>query len=97
MLSFRISREDAAHVEDIADRALAMARRAKIDHLRKIDIVMDLTAAHANGCRINFAELAAADQFNLSHDVFGIMRHLNRETGQLEGFFVPRFSQRKES
>lgn len=96
MLSFRISRGDARSLEDIADRALSLARRAKID-IRKIDIVMDLTATHANGCRMNFAELAAADQFNLSHDVFGIMRHLNRETGQLEDFFVPRFSQRKES
>jgi hypothetical protein len=96
MLSFRISKDDHELVSDIADRAMGLARQAKLD-VRKMDIIMDLTAVHANGCRMDFAALATADQFNMAHDVFGIMRHLNRQTGQLEGFFVPRFSQRKES
>jgi len=31
------------------------------------------------------------------HDVSGIARHLNRETGRLEGCFLPRFSDHSKS
>jgi len=37
--------------------------------------------------------MATWDDFSqVSHDVFGIGRHLDRETGKLEGFFHPRFA-----
>jgi hypothetical protein len=28
----------------------------------------------------------------VAHDVFGIRQNLNRKTGQLENFFVPRYA-----
>jgi len=41
--------------------------------------------------RLDFdALMAAGDQFFI-HDVFGICRHLNRETGNLENCFTPYF------
>jgi hypothetical protein len=51
---------------------------------------MDLMATHANGCPLDFAKLAGFDDFNLVHDVSGIQRHIDRDTGTLGGCFLPR-------
>lgn len=88
MIQFNISKEDSALVSAIVDRAAAMQ---KIDRMA---MHMDLTACHANGCPMDFQRLLDADNFNFSHDVAGINRHINRETGKLEDCFLPRFSQK---
>src|SRR3546814_19495088 len=56
---------------------------------------MDLAECHANGNRLRLDDLAKADDFNLLHDVVGIHRHLDRETGKLMDHFVPRFTARR--
>ena len=93
-VKFDISDADRLLVERIVDRAIGLI--AKHNHkstsaseLR--DLMMDLTAAHANGCPMDFARLVEADDVNIAHDVFGISRHLDRSTGQLTDFFLPRF------
>ena len=53
-------------------------------------IEMDLIATHANGCPINFNKLLDFSLFNFIHDIAGIIRHLDRRSGQLTGFFRPR-------
>jgi hypothetical protein len=53
---------------------------------------MDITACHLNGCKLDLAKLLAADDFNFAHDVLGIRRHIDRETGQLMNCFRPRFA-----
>jgi hypothetical protein len=58
---------------------------------------MDLTACHANGCRLDLERLLNADGFNFIHDIGGIAKHMNRDTGQLDGHFRPRFTERKAS
>lgn len=86
-----------------ADRKLcrAIARRARDLLLQygvdrdALDIDMDIVAAHCNGNPLRLQDLAEADDFNLLHDVSGIAKHLNRNTGKLEGFFSPRFSRRE--
>lgn len=80
--------------------ARAIARRARDLLLSMgtdrdaLDIDMDIVATHCNGNPLRLKELLAADDFNLLHDVSGIARHLNRETGKLENHFSPRFSKR---
>lgn len=95
-VSFRISKADAALVRVIARRARELHLAHKVDR-DLTDIIMDLTATHANGCPMDFARLAAADNFNLMHDVGGIARHLDRATGKLGNHFSPRFHQRREA
>lgn len=56
-----------------------------------LDCDMDISAVHYT-CPLRLADLLAADRFNFSHDMCGIQRHLNRETGKLGGFFLPRFA-----
>lgn len=54
------------------------------------DTVMDVTACHLNGCPLDLEKLSEFDDFNLSHDVFGIANHMDRETGKLTNHFLPR-------
>lgn len=73
-----------------------IAQRAKqllnVDDDVAICIEMDITATHLNACELRLKELLQADSFNFLHDVTGIHKHLNRETGQLEHCFLPRFA-----
>lgn len=95
-VSFRITKADAALVRIIARRARELYLAHKVDR-DLTDIIMDLTATHANGCPMDFSRLAAADDFNLMHDVGGIAKHLDRSTGELCNHFSPRFHRRKEA
>lgn len=58
--------------------------------LDRLSTEMDLSATHANGCPLNFDRLLAFDDFSFMHDITGIYRHLDRETGKLVDFFRPR-------
>nr|WP_313430121.1 hypothetical protein [Brevundimonas diminuta] len=90
-VSFDVSPTDAALISQIVDRVeeLSLAQGHSLDRL---STTMDLTAVHANGCPLDLDKLAAADNFNLLHDVFGIARHLDRKTGKLRDLFDPRCS-----
>jgi hypothetical protein len=90
-ISFKTTKEEFDVIAQIADRAIEVARAAGIQYAKQTAL-MDLTATHMNGCPLRLAELLNAPMFDFSHDVFGIRRHLNRETGKLENCFVPRFA-----
>ena len=90
-VSFDVSDEDAALISTIVDRTEAIVE-AQDGVLDRLSTTMDLTACHANGCPLDLPKLVAADNFNLAHDVFGIARHLDRKTGKLRDYFVPRCS-----
>ena len=74
------------------------ARAVKLAHLEGIDYdqiccEMDLTAAHANGCRLDLERLLASPDRDFGHDVFGIRRFLDRRTGKIAPeVFDPRCS-----
>ncbi len=84
--------DELATVDRILDRAETMAR----DHgttIGRASLEMDLSATHALK-PLDLDRLLAADDFNFSHDVFGIMRHIDRATGKMGDCFVPRFTRR---
>lgn len=58
----------------------------------KVGIMMDLEAAHCNGCILRLDDLLDANDGEFMHDLIGIQTNLNRETGELTNCFVPRFS-----
>lgn len=92
MISFTTETKDEARtILKIAHRAAVMAISADV-YYPLLDADMDITAVHVNACPLKLDELLAADDFNFAHDVFGIRRHLDRETGELGGCFVPRFA-----
>ena len=70
------------------------AERVAGHRIDRMSLAMDMAAANGvNGnMPLDVGRLLSSDDFNFAHDVFGIMRHMNRNTGELEGFFVPRFA-----
>lgn len=90
MLKWTQTKAEHKTIAAIAARAIQNAKASTGQTLDYRDLEMDVTAAHCNGCPLDLERLLAFDDFNFNHDVFGIRRHLNRETGELENHFVPR-------
>lgn len=80
-------------IQKIAGRAHKMDRQHNGRDARSLQHHrMNITACHANGNPLRLEALLEADDFNFAHDVFGIDRHIYRETGHLMNFFRPRYS-----
>jgi hypothetical protein len=88
---FRCTRSEIIVVSKIAKRAVCMALDAGVAYKHQ-DAMMDIEACHSNGCPLKLEELLAADDGNFGHDVFGIRRFIDRETGKLGDGFWPRFA-----
>jgi hypothetical protein len=74
----------------IAERAVRLYDQQGLK-LKKLNCMMDIEAVDDSiGLRLD--ELLNSDIGNFAHDIGGIRRHLNRETGELEDCFVPRFA-----
>lgn len=91
-INFSASKEDAETISKIADRAIKLYKEVHGEDLEKLDMVMDITACHMNGCPLKLQALLAAGEFDFAHDVFGISNHIDRKTGKLTRCFLPRFS-----
>ena len=87
MINWHVSREDALTIIAIVKRA-----RTRWPDADSMELNMDITATHVNGCLLKLTELLKADDFNFAHDVCGIQRHINRQTGKLEDCFLPRYA-----
>ena len=78
LINFGATPEDAALIEQIVDRHEALFQRLFPAHpFDRLSASMDLTATHLNGCPLRLKDLLEADDFNFSHDVGGIARHLD--------------------
>jgi hypothetical protein len=86
-ISFTATPEEAALIDRVIDR---IECEGMFGGRSKVDLEMDLRATNANGCRLDFQKMLDASPFDFVHDIYGIVRHLNRITGQLEHCFVPR-------
>lgn len=91
MTTFNATRAELAQIDVIAERAVALAHTHGIEY-DKLSAMMDINAVHSNGCPLRLDELAAAEPAHFAHDVLGIRRHIDRETGKLGDFFRPRFA-----
>ncbi|SEK36863.1 hypothetical protein SAMN04515666_101340 [Bosea lupini] len=94
-VSFEIAPELRPFVDQILDRTAALYASAR-QPFDRLHHEMNLCACHANGCPLDFTRMVGADDFNLAHDVFGIDRHLDRDTGRLTDHFLPRFAKRQD-
>ncbi|HDR9163665.1 TPA: hypothetical protein QDB28_004069 [Burkholderia vietnamiensis] len=88
--SFEVSREVSDAIILVAKRYQTLLQSKGLPNVDMLELHMDLTACHANGCPMEWERLNAADDFTLAHDVGGIQRHINRRTGKLENCFLPR-------
>lgn len=56
-----------------------------------LSLSMDLEFTHKQ-FNLRLQELLKADDFNFAHDIIGIQNNLNRQTKQMENYFVPRYA-----
>ena len=82
------STEELVLIEKIMIRAFKKPEIRVIT--TKLFLMMDITAAHCNGCRLDLKKFLDAPDAEFFHDVVGIMYHLSRETGKLKEPFEPR-------
>lgn len=87
----KVSKADHQLIFAISKRASDLAIRFGVI-APPFEFAMDLTAVHAR-TPLRLSELLEADDGNFGHDVFGIRRHLDRETRELGDHFTPRFAQ----
>lgn len=79
---------------EVAKRYEAITPKSQRKGYARINLIMDLQAADGvNGNPpLDWDRLLAADDFNFMHDIGGICRHMDRETGALTDHFMPRFT-----
>ena len=85
--------DDLDRVRSITLRYVEIANSCDIaltDQQRRW-LQLDLIAA-ATKIDIDFQAMLDGRDQDLAHDVAGIMRHLDRETGELRDGFTPRFA-----
>ncbi len=93
MISFDTTSNETFLIMAIIDRAgpLLLQHAPTLKYARQ-EMHMDLAACHANGCELRLEELRNASDYEFMHDVLGIRKHINRNTGKLGPEFKPRFS-----
>ena len=84
----KTTKENFITISEIANRAIC--ERLNI-HRDKLSLVMDIEFAH-EACPMRLTDLLSADESNFIHDICGIQANINRETKELDNFFVPRYS-----
>jgi hypothetical protein len=94
VIDWMVTKAEAKLIGAIVKRAVELASRNGVP-VDAMQLSMDLTACHANGCPLRLEDLLAADDGNFGHDVFGIRRYIDRKTGKLTDCFVPRFASRE--
>ena len=92
MINWNTTKEDTEIIAKIAKRTNSMALKLGYTY----DVLsgsMDITATHLNGCPLKLNALLEADDADFAHDTLGIRHHIDRETGQLQNCFDPRYAQ----
>lgn len=92
-ISFDVYKEDQVLIDRVVDRFIAQYDPGVMEDYRT-DIMMSITACHANGCPLDLEKLSISPCPVLCHDVWGIHQHLNHETGGLVGNFWPKTATR---
>jgi hypothetical protein len=81
-VNFETTPEEDTLIRDIADRFLQLTGHHDAPHMR-LNIRMDITAVHLNHMALDLDALLNASDFAFVHDIDGIGRHIDRDTGRL--------------
>jgi hypothetical protein len=84
--------EDTALIEQIADRIVADPDVSP--YSSKMAAMIEIILTHCNGTPLDLPALLTAEPASFWHDVVGIARHLDRDTGKLSASFMPRHVQK---
>lgn len=96
-IRWNLSKRDDELVNAIVDRIIRLRKKAGLPAVDRQDTHMDITACHLNGTALDLLKFLSFDDANFGHDAFGISRYIDRTTGTLTDFFVPRCSAPKKN
>jgi hypothetical protein len=90
MTEVQFNQTNSAQHKAAAEAFIATQKTHGVTPSEFLDVFMDISAADGvNGnAPIDWERMFALDQ--VAHDVGGIHRHMDRETGELGGMFLPR-------
>ena len=80
---------DRATIATIYSRYTSMCRTHGTTPADRLDVEMTLFFANEQ-YPLDFERLATFKDFDFAHDVFGMLRHMDRPSCKLQNFFVPR-------
>lgn len=69
----------------------ARAKEAGLYDEGTLEHMMDIEYANEQ-CKLDLKSWLNADDANFAHDFIGIYNNFNRQTKQMDNFFVPRFA-----
>lgn len=82
----KVTEDDREIIQKIAERVTS-----KHPDVSMLDMEMDISCVHS--CMpLRLSDLLKADDFNFWHEILGIVRNLDRETGELSESFRPRYT-----
>lgn len=84
-------RTDPKVFNAVVDRAMDMFQRHGTPVPEKT-LRMDLMVVEMSDCGLDFDGLLKATPFDFSHDIVGIVQHMDRENMKLGGCFTPRYA-----
>lgn len=90
-VKFTLINAQRSLVHKIVARGVKLCKEQKVPY-DKLSMTMDITATIANGNPMRLQQWLEADDFNFAHDLFGIRRYIDRDTGKLTDCFIPRFT-----
>lgn len=82
----KLNNEDVQTIARITKRA-----RNTLSIVDPMSLDMDISAAHIAD-PLDLDKLESFDDRNFAHDIYGIMRHIDRNTGKMNRCFLPRCS-----
>lgn len=88
-----LTESDMHAIRQIAERAVDLAKAHGVNALHPFTLALDISVTHLNHWPLNFTRLLMCSDDDLSHDVFGIGRFLDRHRGKLVEGFKPRHAQ----
>lgn len=93
-INFNTNERDTKRIEQIAKRAGLINAWGKRG-LDVLDLEMSLAACHMNGTPLDLQGLLGAKPMDFTHDIIGILQHIDRSTGEMGGLFSPRFASKQ--
>jgi hypothetical protein len=93
MISFTVTAEESLLISNIVNKYINMfSVLGNANKKDKDNVMMAITACHANGCPLDLQKLLNADDYNFAPDMIGIRNNIDRHTGKLLNCFLPRCS-----
>lgn len=90
-INWNLSQEEEILIHNIAKKAIKKVKSV-YPKFTLTDLHMDITATHNENNKLRLEEFLNSNDQDFYHDIFGIIKNMDRNNGKLKNFFEPRFT-----